>query len=280
MWKFLGKQYGWQLAGEMIGMFPIVRDIYGLIVDGYAADRIGEFQAFNNLGNAVGNLWRDIANGGDFNYGKHLRAVALYLGQSLGIPTRQLERFFTSPASWFAQSWAYNYKSATGQFIAGSELNNAIRDGNTKLVETIMKDKMNQKGVLLTHATSKEINRLATNGVIVSPSGVPNTFTIDGIEYKNDKNKFSRVYNNASFVIEKIIAQGSYKRLDDEHKGKLIKAIFTYYHNLAKQEVSGVEIFTKDRVYTLNQAFLYFNGRIPYYLTLQRKNNAKKRRAN
>ena len=69
MWKFLGKQYGWQLAAEMIGMFPIVRDIYGLIVDGYAADRIGEFQAFNNLGNAVGNLWRDIANGGDFNYG-------------------------------------------------------------------------------------------------------------------------------------------------------------------------------------------------------------------
>lgn len=280
MWKFLGKQYGWQLAGEMIGMFPIVRDIYGLIVDGYAADRIGEFQAFNNLGNAVRNLWTDIANGGDFNYGKHLRAVAMYLGQSLGIPTRQLERFFTSPASWFAQSWAYNYKSATGQFIAGSELNNAIRDGNTKLVETIMKDKMNQKGVLLTHATSKEINRLATNGVIVSPSGVPNTFTIDGIEYKNDKNKFSRVYNNATFVIEKIIAQGSYKRLDDEHKGKLIKAIFTYYHNLAKQEVSGVEIFTKDRVYTLNQAFSYFNGRIPYYLTLQRKNDAKKRRAN
>ena len=280
MWKFLGKQYGWQLAGEMIGMFPIVRDIYGLIVDGYAADRIGEFQAFNNLGNAVGNLWRDVANGGDFNYGKHLRAVALYLGQSLGIPTRQLERFFTSPASWFAQSWSYNYKSATGQFIAGSELNNAIRDGNVKLVETIMKDKMNQKGVLLTHATSKEINRLATNGVVVSPSGVPNTFTIDGIEYKNDKNKFSRVYNNASFVIEKIIAQGSYKRLDDEHKGKLIKAIFTYYHNLAKQEVSGVEIFTKDRVYTLNQAFSYFNGRIPYYLTLQRKSEAKKRRAN
>ena len=121
---------------------------------------------------------------------------------------------------------------------------------------------------------------MATNGVIVSPSGVPNTFSIDGIEYENDKNKFSRVYNNASFVIEKIIAQGSYKRLDDEHKGKLIKAIFNYYYNLAKQEVSGVEIFTKDRVYTLNQAFSYFNGRIPYYLTLQRKSEAKKRRAN
>ena len=277
VWGYLGKKFGWQLANEAMGYLPFVRDIYSLIVNKYDANVVSDFQAFNDLGSSISGILTDMTNGGDFNYGKHIRKVSIHLGQILGIPTRQIERLFTTPSNYFMKSANYSYRDMTGQYITNKELTNAIKNGDDKLIETILNRRLNSKGVSLTNSVSKEINRLAKNGAVVNPSGIPNSFSIDGVEYKNDKDKFAETYNNATFVVEKIITLNGYKRLDDEYKAKLIKAIFTYYHSLAKQNVSGVQIFTKERTYNLNQAYRYFRDRISYYMNQQQKEKKKKR---
>lgn len=277
VWSYLGKKFGWQLASEAMGFLPFARDIYSLIVDKYDANVVSDFQAFNDLGSAISGIITDMTNGGDFNYGKHIRKVSIHLGQMLGIPTRQIERLFTTPSNYFMKGANYTYRDITGQYTTNKELTNAIKNGDDKLVETILNRRLDSKRISLTNSVSKEINRLAKNGVVVSPSGIPDSFSIDGVEYKNDKDKFAKTYNNATFVVEKIITLSGYKRLDDEYKAKLIKAIFTYYHSLAKQNVSGVQIFTKERTYNLNQAYRYFRDRISYYMNLQQKEKKKKR---
>lgn len=275
-WAYLGTKFGWQMASEMIGYLPFARDVYSLVIDGYDANVVSDFQAFNNLGSSINKMITDISNGGEFNYLKHIRNFSLHLGQIFGIPTKQIERLFTTPTTYFLKDVNYAYRDSTGQYKNDSqELKNAIKNGDDKLVETIITRKINSKGVSLTNNVSSEIIRLSKNGVNVSISKIPDTFSIDSIEYKNDKDKFAEVYNNSSFVIEKIITQVAYKKLDDEHKGKLLKAILNYYYNLAKQKVSGVEIYSKERTYTLNQAYAYFKGRIPYYLNMQKKSKKK-----
>lgn len=277
VWSYLGKNFGWQLASEAMGFLPFARDIYSLIVDKYDANVVSDFQAFNDLGSSISGILTDMTNGGDFDYGKHIRRVSIQLGQILGIPTRQIERLFTTPSNYFMKGANYAYRDMTGQYTTNKELTDAIKNGDDKLVETILNRRLDSKGVSLTNSVSKEINRLAKNGAVVNPSGIPDSFSIDGVEYKNDKDKFAETYNNATFVVEKIITLNGYKRLDDEYKAKLVKAIFTYYHSLAKQNVSGVQIFTKERTYNLNQAYIYFRDRIPYYMNQQQKEKKKKR---
>jgi hypothetical protein len=276
VFAYLGKKFGWQIANEMVGFLPFARDVYSLVIDNYDANVVSDFQAFNDLGSSISSIINDVSNGGEFNYGKHFRKVSLHLGQILGVPTRQIERLFTTPANYFMKSSNYLYKDITGQRIDSSELRNAIKNGDDKLIETIINRELEKKNVSLTSPVNKEIKRLAKNNVLVKPSGIPNKFSIDGVEYKNNKDKFAKVYNNASFIIEKIMTQNAYNRLDDEYKGKMIKSILNYYYNLAKQEVSGVAIYTKERTYNLSQAYNYFKSRFAYY---QKEQNKNKKRA-
>ena len=140
-----------------------------------------------------------------------------------------------------------------------------------KLVETIIKRQMETKLISFTDDTYKEIESLGKRGVNVKPSKVPNKFIINGIEYKNDINKFKKTYDNATFIVEKLLKSSRYKRLSSVSKGKLINAVYNYYYTLAKQNVSGVKLLEKDRVYNLNQAYNYFNGRTAYYYKQDRK---------
>lgn len=272
VWAYLSKMFGAQFLSEAIGYIPFARDVYGTLVNKYDSNAIADFQALNGMLKAMNSLFVDITNGGDFNSGRHIRNISIYLGQTLGMPTRQIERLFTTPAGLLAPNLEYAYRDITGQKTASNkELEQAIARGDMKTVETIIDRKLNSKSIPLTNATRNEIINLAKDGANVNPSGIPNEFTIDGVEYENDKDKFAKTYEGATYVVEKIIKSSKYKKLDSKHKAKLIKAIFNYYYNLAKQEVSGVKIYSKERVYSLNQAYKYFSDRISYYANMQKK---------
>ena len=75
----------------------------------------------------------DIDNGGDFNAGRHIRQLSMTLGSVLGIPTRNIERLFTTPMSWFSASGTFTYKSATGQRVdVNQELATAVKKSRRK----------------------------------------------------------------------------------------------------------------------------------------------------
>jgi hypothetical protein len=270
---YLAKLYGEELFAEIVQMFPFVRDAYGLFTKGYNIDDIDILAPVSNLGIAFRNMIIDATNqDGKFDYLKHIRRIATHLGGLLGVPVRQIERLFTTPTNWVLKDWNYAYRDATGQQVApNKELANAIKNNNMKLAETIIERQLRKKNISYTDATYKEIERLKKQGVNVNPSSVPYKFTIDDIEYINDRDKFSNTYDKASFVVERLLKSPRYKRLSLESKGKLINAVYNYYHRLAKQEVSGEQLISKDRVYNLNQAYNYFNGRTSYYYKQDKK---------
>lgn len=269
---YLTKMYGVGLASEFVQMIPFVRDAYSLVVDGFDIDRIDEIGVFNELGRSIDRFVVDIANGGEFNYLQHIRNFSMQIGKAFGMPTKQIERLFTTPTNYLLKHWNYAYRDATGQRVAPyKELEQAIKNNDMKLIETIIKRQMDTKLISFTDATYKEIESLGKQGVNVKPSKVPNKFIINGIEYKNDIDKFKKTYDNATFIVEKLLKSSRYKRLSSVSKGKLINAVYNYYYTLAKQNVSGVKLLEKDRVYNLNQAYNYFNGRTSYYYKQDRK---------
>ena len=114
----------------------MLRDVYTVVINGYSGHEIDELQPFNDLFLQMNYLISDIANGGDFNAGRHIRQFSISLGSILGIPVRNIERLFTTPMSWFSQSSSFTYKSATGQRVdVNQELTNAVVNQDEKLIE-------------------------------------------------------------------------------------------------------------------------------------------------
>ena len=203
---YLTKMYGVGLASEFVQMIPFVRDAYSLVVDGFDIDRIDEIGVFNELGRSIDRFVVDIANGGEFNYLQHIRNFSMQIGKAFGMPTKQIERLFTTPTNYLLKHWNYAYRDATGQRVAPyKELEQAIKNNDMKLIETIIKRQMDTKLISFTDATYKEIESLGKQGVNVKPSKVPNKFIINGIEYKNDIDKFKKTYDNATFIVEKLL---------------------------------------------------------------------------
>jgi|LSQX01.1.fsa_nt_gb hypothetical protein len=264
MWAYLGKMFGFQLATELVGYLPFVRDVYTVVINGYSGHEIDELQPFNDLFLQMNYLISDIVNGGDFNAGRHIRQFSISLGSILGIPVRNIERLFTTPMSWFSQSSSFTYKSATGQRVdVNQELTNAIANQDEKLIEAVIAQKLNSRNIMLGQDVIDEIERLASvNGEMITISGDYGKFTVDGKEYvltREQQEKFTEIYSRADYIASKIIKSAEYKQLSDEYKAKFLTSIFNYFYKMAKQEISGIEQIAKKNYFTnLADAYDYF----------------------
>ncbi|HPW96357.1 MAG TPA: hypothetical protein PK557_05250 [Paludibacteraceae bacterium] len=264
MWAYIGKMFGFQLATELVGYLPFVRDVYTVVINGYSGHEIDELQPFNDLFLQMNYLISDIANGGDFNAGRHIRQFSISLGSILGIPARNIERLFTTPMSWFSQSSSFTYKSATGQRVdVNQELTNAIANQDEKLIEAVIAQKLNSRNIMLGQDVIDEVERLASvNGEMITISGDYGKFTVDGKEYvltREQQEKFTEIYSRADYIASKIIKSAEYKQLSDEYKAKFLTSIFNYFYKMAKQEISGIEQISEKNYFTnLADAYDYF----------------------
>ncbi len=264
MWAYIGKMFGFQLATELVGYLPFVRDVYTVVINGYSGHEIDELQPFNDLFLQMNYLITDIVNGGDFNAGRHIRQFSISLGSILGIPVRNIERLFTTPMSWFSQSSSFTYKSATGQRVdVNQELTDAIANQDEKLIEAVIAQKLNSRNIMLGQDVIDEVERLASiNGEMITISGDYGKFTVDGKEYvltREQQEKFTEIYSRADYIASKIIKSAEYKQLSDEYKAKFLTSIFNYFYKMAKQEISGIEQIAKKNYFTnLADAYDYF----------------------
>ena len=264
MRTYIGKMFGFQLATELVGYLPFVRDVYTVVINGYSGHEIDELQPFNDLFLQMNYLISDIVNGGDFNAGRHIRQFSISLGSILGIPVRNIERLFTTPMSWFSQSSSFTYKSATGQRVdVNQELTNAIANQDEKLIEAVIAQKLNSRNIMLGQDVIDEVERLASvNGEMITISGDYGKFTVDGKEYvltREQQEKFTEIYSRADYIASKIIKSAEYKQLSDEYKAKFLTSIFNYFYKMAKQEISGIEQISEKNYFTnLVDAYDYF----------------------
>jgi hypothetical protein len=264
MWVYLSKMFGHQLAYEFVGYLPFIRDVYSTVANGFSLSEIDEVKLIDDVLRQMNYLITDISNGGDFKAWRHIRQFSLTMGALLGIPTRNIERLFTTPMSWFSPSGSFTYKAATGQRVnVNQELKEAVATGDEKLIEAVVKQKLEARNIKIGKDVFDEIDRLAgVNGEVISISGDYGSFTIDGEEYiltREQQQEFTEIYSRADYIASKIIKSAEYRQLNDKYKAKLLTAIFNYFYKMAKQKISGKKLIAEKNYFeTLLDAYDYF----------------------
>jgi hypothetical protein len=275
LWAHLSKKLGANFLDQMIGMFPFVRDIYGAF-RGYDLGGIAELTAVNSFVDAMSNIFRGIA-GGNINWNRTTYNAITSLATMFGVPVRNLERLFTTPLLYISEPTWYQYQTTIkgGQNRDNIELAEAIRTNDTAMISVIVDRKLANRNMKVSSVIMNEMKRLAGKGYEVTMTGVPDEVEVDGKEVKltqAEKEDFQEVYNRADAVAQRLMKTGAYRRLNDSQKARLIKAVFAYYYNLAKQEVMGIEVLSEKMTFgTLSEGYDYFLGRAEYYYENQRK---------
>ena len=283
--NYIARKFGMNIVGEFFGLFPFIRDAYGLIAEGYDIDTIDELGAIQDGLGLISTIIEKTVNGETIPPGELARDIALYGGRFLGVPVRNMEKIATAALMISGNKEEYyRYRSIVGiRTSSNKEMAQAIREGNDEMVRTIVEDRLKAREITISDVVITEIANLARVGSNVTMTGIRDTYTIDGVEYKleeKDKIRFRAVYNQADFVIQRMLTSSAYRRLNDEKKASLIKSIYNYYLRLAQQTVLEVDVLPQNRTFrTLTQVYNYFRNTIaPRLLEEQRKEMAEARR--
>lgn len=283
--EYLTRLIGKNFMDSLTGSFPFVRDAYQSLSSGFSSTSIAEFAAIDDLFRTSGQLIRALVSGSDVHVGRTVRNMSIAAGRLMGVPANQIERLFTTPTLYVNESLHYRYQAAVGRRTRDNiELRRAIERGDTKMIEAVVDNRINQRNITVSNPVSNELVRLSKSQQEVRMSGVRNSFTVNGETFemtRAQRHKFAEVYNKADLIIQKMIKSVQYRRLNDDKKRSLLQFIYTYYYNLAKQTVSGVEIIPERNMFrTLQQAYNHFmerantlfeQQRSPSYIQEQRK---------
>ena len=264
LFAYLARKYAVGLGGEFAGLFPLVRDLYGFIVDGWDLDTIDELGAIQSMANLIRTLIGKMVQGDEIKPLEIARDLALAGGNLIGLPTRNLEKFLIYAFMITGnQDDYYIYRTATGQRTSSNkELAQAIIDGDDDLVQAIVDTKIASRKVVVSEPVMNEIISLTRVGEDVFMNGIQDSYTIDGVEYKledGDEATFRSVYNQADLVIQKIILSPRYQMLNDEKKSSLLRSIYNYYLRLAKDTVFDTDLVPEAKKFrTLTESYNYF----------------------
>jgi hypothetical protein len=266
--QYIMRKFGIAMAGEFVGGIPLARDIYSFMFDGYSFTEIDEIAALEDSLSVVRKIFVDVQNGKELNLAEIGRDIAIYGGRLTGAPIGNLEGLIVRALITSGNNdLYYKYREATGQRTSSNkELAKAIAEGDDAMVEAIIETRMASRDVNVSNSVMDEVIRLARLEKNISLTGINDTYTIDGVEYKledKDKARFRSIYNQADFILQRMIASPRYRRLNDEKKKSLITSIYTYYLKLAQQTIFEVDVLPESRTFrTLNQVFRYFSDTV------------------
>jgi hypothetical protein len=279
--EYIGRKMGVAMINEVAGFFPIVRDFVSLFTQGYDIDTIDEIGAINDTVLIIRNLVNDISEGKELKPLEVVRDILIYGGRVFGAPLKNIENAAVGALMLFDQKDIYyRYREITGQRTASNkELAKAIMDGDDDMITAIVETKMGSRSVSISQPVMNEMIDLARLGFNINMTGVNDSYTIDGVEYKldaKDKNRFRAIYSQADFILQRLIPSPMYRRLSDEKKKTLITSVYNYYLRLAQQTVFGVQVLPESRTFrTLNQVYRYFLDTIVPRLMTEQMNERR-----
>lgn len=228
-----------------IGMFPIIKDIYGAFFNGYDIAII-DIDNVNTFLSTVGDIGTDLISGKEVDWTNQLRKLSFSISGVLGLPTKNVYDIVYGVTNWFSPETAYKCKNLFYQDSAGNAtkaFKTALEKGNTEQAITILESSFinNKTGVSPNKSVLEEITRLYSNGYQnIQPQNVVDTIEINGEAYElkvSQKNKFKEYYSKANQVAQSIVTSASYKKLSDEQKASLIKRVYATYYDNAKGKV-------------------------------------------
>lgn len=253
-WQDLGMDF----ASSMVGMIPIVRDIYSLVVEGYDV-KDNATEGIMNLAESIkdviessmtmikGDVWdsTDIA--------KPLKSLIDAIGQVTGIPTRNVYNYVYGFTKRFSPSTAYEWNSIFYNNGYTKDLKKAMQKDDVDLQKTIIGLMLKDDG--MTDTSEKVNNRLRelyAQGYTVLPRTVKDTLNYNGETYslsKKQQTAFKATYGQANKEVEELIESRSFSTLSAEIQARAIKWIYDYYYENAVFETVGEDADSKNQLF-------------------------------
>lgn len=253
-WQDLGMDF----ASSMVGMIPIFRDIYSLVVEGYDV-KDNATEGIMNLAESIkdviessmtmikGDAWdsTDIA--------KPLKSLIDAMGQVFGIPTRNVYNYVYGFTKRFSPSTAYEWNSIFYNNGYTKDLKKAMQKDDVDLQKTIIGLMLKDNGMT---DTSEQVNNrlreLYAQGYTVLPRTVKDTLNYNGETYslsKKQQTAFKETYGQANNEVEKLIESRSFSSLSAEIQARAIKWIYDYYYENAVFETVGEDADSKNQLF-------------------------------
>ena len=253
-WQDLGMDF----ASSMVGMIPIFRDIYSLVVEGYDV-KDNATEGIMNLAESIkdviessmtmikGDAWdsTDIA--------KPLKSLIDAMGQVFGIPTRNVYNYVYGFTKRFSPSTAYEWNSIFYNNGYTKDLKKAMQKDDVDLQKTIIGLMLKDNGMT---DTSEQVNNrlreLYAQGYTVLPRTVKDTLNYNGETYSLSKKQqaaFKATYGQANKEVEELIESRSFSTLSAEIQARAIKWIYDYYYENAVFETVGEDADSKNQLF-------------------------------
>lgn len=242
---------------NIIGMFPLFKDIYNYFVNDYEVSIAGVSQ----LNDFLGVIKDDIPNVFDLSSSANSKLASIWqillkASTFVGIPLRNLYNDF-------------GYLAGTSDLVfktdlilkmrnlfydtSNQQLSNLLatykKQGKESKVSAVIETKVNKyiNGGDINEKACDEMARLYMNDSLKAlPSGIDDKVTINGstIELnKAQKSQAQSVYQIANELLLDMINSTYYEALNDEEKARAIQKLYSAYYNLAKYSVdSGFEL--------------------------------------
>lgn len=235
--------------GNLFGGLPVLKELYGRFAEGYDIDNYA-YSAINDLLDSVQEIYEvvdKIASGkmADEDVAKTIKNLAYSAGQVLGIPTRNMYNILYGLTKRVSPTTAYLIDSKMYKKNYVSDLNKAIENDDTAMVNLIMSLILNKRvGDEYSEVVVDNMQRLYSKGYSVLPKSIGDSVTYNGetiVLTASQQKYFKNIYNKANAIVEKMILDKTYKRLSEEKQAKAIKNIYDSYYSKAISETLGVE---------------------------------------
>lgn len=238
-----------EFTTNMVGVFPIISNLYNSLVNGYDLQLTGFSQITDllDLPQYCETLMSTSATDDDKKHA--IIQISQRLAHAIGIPFRNIYNDIMYIAGATDTAFKTNIVM---------ELRNLYYNTNQSTMSTLMKtyakrgDENKLKAMVgarfekfvageISEDASKEIARLYMGGHITTmPSSINGEMTYNGQTYTLTKAQMTNakdVYSLANDLLSDMIGSSDYANLTDEEKAKAIKKLYSTYYELAKSSV-------------------------------------------
>lgn len=234
-------------GGQIAGLLPVVRDVYGYFVDGYDINGF-LYGTINDVLGATDDIVEvfsklikgEATDTPDFM--GPLKTSINAFGQIFGVPTRNIYNVVYGLTKRFSPETAYKINNVFYESNFKGDLTKAIEEGDSELAQTIVSLMMKEDGIVSDSKVQAKIVDLYSKGYSVLPKSVNDSITYNGEEYSltnKQSARFKEVYGQATEKVSSLFDDNQFASLNDECQAKSIKFIYDYYWQLATEDLLG-----------------------------------------
>lgn len=234
-------------TGNVIGVLPLVSDIYSLWNDGYEITPTS-IDLVNETVKTTKNIFDLMGKGFSGQYIseedaiKTLKNSVVTFSSLYGIPSNPILKQVMGIFRRVSPSSTYWYDSAMSSESSTQELNRALAKGDERLAQTILETKYKRESTgAIDDDTLLEICRLyqlrdkdGEYRTEVLPNRIPEDITSN-----DQRERFKDIYDGSTAAVAQLIDSLEYKNLTDDERIHAIKNTYKLFYDKAKMEVQG-----------------------------------------